>query len=429
MRLSYVSHQTNGCSSLVSASRLGSVADVSEPLWRSRREAFFYLLPVGVLAVTYGAVMLFGHDQPDTIGRVGDTVAGLGLVLLLVVRKRFPLIVGFAVAAVAVGMLLCMELAPGQLDLTRNDAWVPLAAPVAIYTVALYRNNTVGWALIGGLTALVCRPWQPMVDVITGGILFVAVPALLGLYIGAHRRLVLELTDRVERAEREQHLLAERARAEERVRLAEEMHDVVTHRVSLMVLHAGALTMTAPDEQTRDAAEGLRLAGCHALNELRDLVGVLRNEETREPARELSTDTHSVADLSTLVAESESVGIPVDLVEDGNPERTSPTVGRTAYRIVQESLTNIRKHAPGASATVNVRYGTDRVRLTIRNTPATSSSDSGLSSTGSGTGLLGLRQRVELVGGTLNAGPRHDGGFEVEAVLPAYVPTGEKART
>jgi signal transduction histidine kinase len=404
------------------------VAYVSEPLWRSRREAFFYLLPVGVLLVLYGAFMLFAEDQPDTIGRLGDLVVSVGLVLLLVMRKRMPLVVGCAAAAVTLGMLLCMELAPEQLDFGENDAWVPLAAPVATYTVALYRNTAVGWALISGLTALVCRPWDPNVGVVTGGILLVAVPALLGLYIGAHRRLVLALTDRAERAEREQHLLAEHARAEERVRLAEEMHDVVTHRVSLMVLHAGALGMTAPNKQTREAAEGLRLAGCQALNELRDLVGVLRNGETGELARELSTDAKSVGDLSTLVAESESVGVAVDLVEDGNPERASPTVGRTAYRIVQESLTNIRKHAPGASATVSVRYGANRVRLTIRNTPATSTVDSGLSSTGSGTGLLGLRQRVELVGGTLHAGPRGDGGFEVDAILPAYVPTGEKAQ-
>jgi signal transduction histidine kinase len=319
-------------------------------------------------------------------------------------------------------MLIGMELAPGSLNFKRTDPWMPLAAPVATYTVALYRNTTAGWALIAGLTALVCRPWEPTADVITGGILLVAVPALLGLYIGAHRRLVAELTDRAVRAEREQHLLAEQARAETRVQLAEEMHDVVTHRISLMVLHAGALGMTATDDHTKLAAEGLRVAGCQALNELRDLVGVLRNGESEvEPARE--TTAQPVPDLSTLVSESESVGVHVDLIEDGDPERTSPTVGRTAYRIVQESLTNIRKHAPGASATVRVRYGADRIRLTIRNTPATATVDSGLTSTGSGTGLLGLRQRVELVGGTLEAGPKSDGGFEVDAILPAYVPT------
>jgi signal transduction histidine kinase len=102
------------------------------------------------------------------------------------------------------------------------------------------------------------------------------VPALLGLYLAARRRLVRELTDRAERAEREQYWLAERARAEERARLAVEMHDVVAHRATLMVLQAGALRMTAPDEATRTAAEALRATGCQALEELRDLLAVLR---------------------------------------------------------------------------------------------------------------------------------------------------------
>jgi signal transduction histidine kinase len=398
------------------------VTCVSEPLWRSRREAYFYLLPVGVLLLLYAIVVPL-TNPPTTVGHLVDLAVGVGLVLALVLRKRMPLVLGALVTAVVLAMLLCMELAPQWLEFKQTDPWMPLAAPIATYTVALYRNTTTGWALIAAMTALVCRPWDPSADVITGGILMVAVPALLGLYIGVHRRLVTALTDRAERAEREQHLLAEQARAETRVQLAEEMHDVVTHRVSLMVLHAGALGMTAETSRTREAAEGLRLAGCQALNELRDLVGVLRNGETDTgPAREGAAQ--AVPDLSTLVTESASVGVRVDLVEDGDPEPTSPTVGRTAYRIVQESLTNIRKHAPGASATVRVRYGADRIRLTISNSPATATVDSGLTSTGSGTGLLGLRQRVELVGGTLQAGPKGDGGFEVDAILPSYVPTG-----
>lgn len=408
---------------------------VSEPLWRSRREACFYLLPVGCILAFYAVVMVVGPEHPADEGGLVDLVVGLVLALALVYRRRYPLTIMLAVLAASVVMFLSVQLP--QLDwlsyVRPEDPWVPLAAPVATYNTALYRNNILGWSLIASLTVLACRPWEPSTDVITGGILLVAVPALLGLYVGAHRRLVQALTDRAERAEREQHLLAERARAEERVRLAEEMHDVVTHRVSLMVLHAGALGVTAPDQHTREAAEGLRAAGCQALNELRDLVGVLRNGETDtgEASRAGSPDNQgnpdeagSVPDLSTLVAESESVGVPVELREDGNPARTSPTVGRTAYRIVQESLTNIRKHAPGSRASVHVRYGGDRVRLTIRNTAPNGTGDSGLSGTGSGTGLLGLRQRVELVGGTLTAGPRPGGGFEVDAILPAYVPAG-----
>ena len=126
------------------------------------------------------------------------------------------------------------------------------------------------------LTVIVARPWQPSVAVITIGVLRTAVGPLLALYFAARQRLVHALRERAERAEREQHLLAEQARAEERARLAGEMHDVVTHRVSLMVLQAGALRMTAKDEATRQAAEELRAAGCQALDELRDLVGILR---------------------------------------------------------------------------------------------------------------------------------------------------------
>jgi signal transduction histidine kinase len=403
----------------------GSTVDrVTERLWRTRREAVFYLLPVALLVLLYALNAAFG-PRPSTGAGWAELLLGVGLVLMLVQRRRWPLVLGLTVLVVTLGMLLCMELAPELLKFKQSDPWVPLAAPIVTYTIALYRNNTVGWAAIIALIALACRPWSTSFELVAGGLLLVGVPALLGLYIGTHRTLISSLTDRAERAEREQHLLAEQARTEERVRLAEEMHDVVTHRISLMVLHAGALAVTSPDEHTKHAAEDLRVAGCQALNELRDLVGVLRNGETEQgapPALEPAGQQNPLPDLSTLVAESASVGIRVDLTEHGNPARTSPTVGRTAYRIVQESLTNIRKHAPGASATVLVRYGGDRVRLTIRNTAATRSVDADLSGTGSGSGLLGLRQRVELVGGALHAGPSADGGFEVDAILPAYVP-------
>jgi signal transduction histidine kinase len=384
----------------------------------------FYLLPVALLLVLYALTAGFGPRPRTTVGWA-EVLIGVGLVLMLIQRRRWPLLLGLTVLAVTLALLLCMELAPELLNFGKGDPWIPLATPIVTYAIALYRNDTVGWAVIIALAMLACRPWSTSLELVTGALLLVPVPALLGLYVGAHRRLIGALTDRAERAEREQHLLAEQARAEERVRLAEEMHDVVTHRISLMVLHAGALAVTSPDEHTKQAAEGLRVAGCQALNELRDLVGVLRNGETEQAAPTVLEPAHDnpvLPDLSTLVAESASVGIRVDLTEHGNPGRTSPTVGRTAYRIVQESLTNIRKHAPGASATVLVRYGGDRVRLTIRNTAATRSVDADLSGTGSGSGLLGLRQRVELVGGTLHAGPSGDGGFEVDAILPAYVP-------
>ena len=188
------------------------------------------------------------------------------------------------------------------------------------------------------------------------------------------------------------------------------MHDVVTHRVSLMVLQAGALGITASDDATRRAAEELRAAGCQALDELRDLVGILRTapEDDQAPA---------TSGLAELVAESTAVGTPAELVEQGDPALASPVVGRTAYRIVREALTNVRKHAPGADVDIALHYGTDDVWLVVGNA-AGALSDRPLADTGGGYGLTGLRERAELLGGTVTAG-RDGAGWRVDVRIPA----------
>jgi signal transduction histidine kinase len=198
------------------------------------------------------------------------------------------------------------------------------------------------------------------------------------------------------------------------------MHDVVTHRVSLMVLQAGALRMTAKDEATRQAAEDLRAAGCQALDELRDLVGILRTTPEEDD------ESPGAPDFAALVAESVAVGTPAELVQDGDPALASPVVGRTAYRLVREGLTNVRKHAPGARVTVQLSYGEAQVQVAVRNA-APSGLPSPLAGTGSGLGIANLRQRIELVHGTLQAGSTPDGGFCLAATLPAYVPTAQAA--
>jgi signal transduction histidine kinase len=302
--------------------------------------------------------------------------------------------------------------------------WAPIATALAAYGPVFYpRSRRATIAALAIFAIVVARPWQPSITIITFGLLRVLAGPLLALYFGARRRLVQALTERAERAERERLLLAEQARAEERARLAAEMHDAVTHRVSLMVLQAGALRVTAPDEVTRQAAEELRAAGCQALDELRDLVGILRAAPEGEEAP-------STSDFTALVTESTKVGTPAELVEEGDPALASPVVGRTVYRVVREALTNVRKHAPGARVTVRVSYGEAQVRLTVRNTPpparpGPAAPGSLLAATGSGLGLAGLRQRIELVHGTLRAGRTPDGGFCVEATLPAYVPTAQ----
>ncbi len=341
--------------------------------------------------------------------------------LSLLVRRQAPLTVIAILGAFTLAISLLIWPAGALTPATDSNVWAPFSTVLAAYGPVLYRRDRrTAFIAIGLLTVIVARPWQPSLLVISVGVVRTTIGPLLALYFDARRRLVQALTERADRAERERYLLAEQARDEERARLAGEMHDIVTHRVSLMVLQAGALRMTAPDERTRQAAEELRAAGCHALDELRDLVGILRTAPEDDQAP-------STQGFAALVAESTAVGTPAELIEDGNAAHASPVVGRTAYRLVREALTNVRKHAPGARVTVRVSYDEAQVRVSVRNTRPPRRPGSALAATGSGLGLASLRQRIELVRGTLYAGPEADGGFCVEASLPAYVPTAETA--
>ena len=368
------------------------------------------------------ATLLGATWWPARPGPLAWSLLGLQALVCcsLVVRRRAPLTVMAIMAAFTLAVTLLIWPIGALTPAHEGNVWAPYATALAAYGPVLYRQDRrTAFIAIGIFAVIVARPWQPSITVITIGLFRVAIGPLLALYFIARRRLVQALTERAERAERERHLLAEQARAEERARLAGEMHDVVSHRVSLMVLQAGALQMTATDEATRQAAEELRASGCQALDELRDLVGILRTapEDNQTPA---------APGLAALIAESTSVGTPAELIEDGDPALASPVIGRTAYRIVREALTNVRKHAPGARVVVRVEYDPAQVRLTVRNT-APAAPSTVLAGTGSGLGIAGLRQRIELVHGTLRAGPAADGGFCVDATLPAYVPTAEPA--
>lgn len=323
--------------------------------------------------------------------------------LSLAFRRRFP----FAVVAVLGGFSLLVSLLAwpvGVLDPVHGDTvWAPSATVLAAYgPVMSCRSRRAALVAVALLTLVVARPWQPSTMVLTVGVLRTAIGPLVALYFDARRRLV--------------RATAAEARADERARLAGEMHDVVTHRVSLMVLQAGALKMTSQDDRVRGAAEELRQNGCQALDELRDLVGVLRaTPDGDEPP--------STAELATLAAESTAAGTPAELDCAGDPALASPVVGRTVYRVVREALTNARKHAPGAPVDVRVRYEPAGVRVTVSNAPPADTGDAGLAGTGSGLGLANLRSRVELVHGTMAAGPEPGGGFRVDVTLPAYVAT------
>jgi signal transduction histidine kinase len=392
---------------------------MSDRQWfRQRPLALDVLIAIGFVLLDTVATLGGASWWPVHPGRLAWAMLVLqGLACLsLIARRRAPLLVIAILGGYTLALTLLISPAGALTPAHSGNVWAPYATVIAAYGPFYYRKNQrAAFAAVGMLTIIVARPWQPQAEVITIGILRTALGPLLALYFVARHEMLAALRDRAERAEAERYLLAEQARADERARLAGEMHDVVTHRVSLMVLQAGALGITASDAATRQAAEELRAAGCQALDELRDLVGILRTE----PAGD---QTPSVSAIAGLVAESTAVGSPAELIEEGDPNLASPVVGRTAYRIVREALTNVRKHAPGARVQVHVRYGESRVELSVRNTAAPGSACE-LAATGSGIGIASLRQRIELVHGTLRAGRSADGGYCLEATMPAFVPT------
>ncbi|TDU88246.1 signal transduction histidine kinase [Kribbella voronezhensis] len=238
----------------------------------------------------------------------------------------------------------------------------------------------------------------------------VALPTMAGLWVRARRQLAAGLVEQAAQRERERRALAARASSAERAGLAREMHDVVAHKVALMVVHAGALEVQPPDRTTAEAAALIRSTGREALAGLREVVEVLRTPN--ESAAVLGPPP-SLVDLDSLLESSRATGLVVRRYDLGEPVRVSDTSQRVLYRVTQEALTNVHKHAPGAEVEVTLGYYGDAVEVVISNTGGTSTSVAA----GSGYGLLGLRERVALVDGVLTAGPAGD-GFVVRARVP-----------
>ncbi|WP_147457455.1 sensor histidine kinase [Micromonospora sp. CV4] len=311
------------------------------------------------------------------------------------------------------------------LFLTAAVSWLLLAAAapgvVASYQAGLrlrgrrLTDYLVGVALVltgGVLVGLAVGGVRRLTTATFGNVLLltaclVGLPLVVGLWVRARRDTLAALRDRAERLEREQEARADRVRAEERTRIAREMHDVVAHRVSLIVVHAGALEVTATDPETVESAALIRETGRQALTDLREVLGVLRQAAppaVPEPALDA---------LDELIGESRAAGLRVSRRDEGVATALPATVERTAYRVVREALTNVRKHAADAETTVCLRYLPGGLEVVVRNGP----SAGGLALPGAGHGLLGLRERVELLGGRLEAVPMH-GGFLVRALLP-----------
>jgi signal transduction histidine kinase len=349
----------------------------------------------GGLALLYGVL----EDGPAGVWRALDVGVGLLASLGLVLRRRAPValaVVLAAAAAVAATAGLANMLALYAVARRRP---LPVALAVAVLDVAagcafwlLYPGNNSF-----GLTVLV-------------NVAMAAAFSAWGALQQSRQALIDSYRERAERAEREQAMREAEVRLGERARIAREMHDAVAHRISLVALHAGGLAVApAPSrDDVRSSADLIRTAAVEALTELRDALGALRDDEA------VTLEQPALDRLDDLVRDARAVGQRVRLRVDDDLSDARPGVARAAYRVVQEGLTNARKHAPTAEVTVLVHLTEDCLRVHLSNAVVTG--PPGVP--GSGRGLIGLRERAVLAGGSLEHTTTAAGDFVLEAVLP-----------
>ncbi len=249
------------------------------------------------------------------------------------------------------------------------------------------------------------------------GIAVTAIAVAIGMYIGARRELLATLEDRAERAEREQALGVAQAQAQERNRIAREMHDVLAHRMSLVAMHAGALAYrdNLTSDEIHEAAEVIQANSHRALTDLREILGVLRDSDADDP---LHRPQPTLSSLDELIEDERGAGARISLHREVSRGEDLPeSIGRTAYRVIQESLTNARKHSPDTSVDVTVK-GQPGAGLTVEvRNPLRVGTDSS-STPGSGFGLIGLAERATLAHGSFEQGRTADGEFRVRTWLP-----------
>ncbi|MCI3226267.1 sensor histidine kinase [Streptomyces sp. NP-1717] len=421
--------------------------------WWTRRRSVVLdvgLAVVSALECAFEGIRFAGSAQlPVALGVVFGVL--VGSVLLL--RRRWPMtvvLVSVAVTPAEMGVLLAIV---GLYTLAASDAPRRIIGALA------------GMSLVGTLIVVFVRTRQDVsgvdIDSARWYIPLIAVfmalsmslpPVLLGLYVGARRRLMESLRERADSLEQELSLLADRAeqraewaRTEERTRIAREMHDVVAHRVSLMVVHAAALQAVAlkdPPKAVKNAAL-VGDMGRQALTELREMLGVLRAGE-QQAARKVADagsgadrstvplasvgvaaaaaaaaaagDGPGMGDIEALVGQSRDAGMVVELAVQGVTRAYAPEVEQTAYRVVQEALTNVHKHAAGSKVMVRLAHREAEIAMQVENGPSYGAADAGLPS--GGNGLVGMRERVLALGGVFVSGETDAGGFRVSAVLP-----------
>ena len=370
-----------------------------------------------LLAAAVGAVNLAVAVTSDTAGagRVPwRPLDALGYVLLalgplaLVARRRWPL--GVLAVVEAVSLAYSARTYP--------EGGTGLTVFVALYTVAAMerRRLVVAAAAVTVALAVVTEVTFYRATMFEGEPLYGAVVLLAAVFLGEavrnRRAYVAELRDRAERAERTREDEARRRVDEERMRIARELHDVVSHSIGVISVQAGVaahLLERRPDK-AGEALATIRQASDEALDELHAMLGVLRQPDGRAPL----APAPGLAQLDALVAQAEGAGLQVKVAVTGEAAKLPPAVDLACYRIVQESLTNVVRHAGAGQATVTITADGDALVVEV--------TDDGAGSPGSGNGarqgIVGMRERARALGGTLHAGPRPEGGFRVSARLP-----------
>ncbi len=379
------------------------------------------LAVVAVAASVGGAMALLGataagHPQPWAPSLVAVTEA-----VPLLWRRRAPVAVLTTTLTLFVVGAVVMDAAPAPM----------LGTLIAAYTVGstTARRTAIMSAVVAGPVAPLLTvglfgapfPWTVsltgeeahLLDAVLGSLFGIWAATLLGAYVGTRRAYVAELAARAERLEREREERAERAVIEERGRIARELHDVAAHHLSGIALQAAALDRTVPEDapRIRTMVNDIRTESATALSAMRRLIDVLRDDDTDGRAPQPSLD-----DLEHLVDRARADGIDVTVDAPAQPPRLPRDVELAAYRIIQEALTNVRRHADGAATAITLHPRDDHLDIEVVDDGAC---ELGSDDVEPGHGLLGMRERAALLGGSLVAGPRRDApGWRVRASLP-----------
>jgi signal transduction histidine kinase len=361
------------------------------------------------LAVVVAGVHVVEVVGVDFGGRTA-AVALLGVVVAgcLAWRRTWPL-VGLAAGMGAYGLLALV-------DVAANDLWTITAALLLlVYSVAMWDQRPAALAglaltVLSVSTVIFGEGAKTLGDYLYANMLVVAAWGV-GRAMRARLVQVSELSQQAARAQIEREQEAATAIAEERNRIARELHDIVSHGLSVMVVQAAAAEPAVADAPG-DAVVALRSiqdVGREAQTEMVRMLGVLRNGHGAGALAPMP----GIGDIAALVERVRATGLPVELTVAGDPCPLPAGVELTAYRIVQEALTNVRRHAGTVATAVDLQYAPSSLRVTVSNSPGSSPA-----STGTGAGLIGMRERAATCGGRISAGPSGDRGFVVTADLP-----------